>query len=253
MLFLHQKFQYRTLAGPFTIRRKISDCRVRRRFFGERWLTMRHALKVTTAYRNKWHPVWSEGGYYLCSELPMFYSENLELFNTIWLSLGQNYLDAVFRRVRSSVQNVTILNDFYGEFNVILTPRNVKNNEFTLKIRFFIDISWRYLKNLIGLINSDHLVIFKFRISKFGFELFCTTTDRLYFDLNFSSTFWNSSSIIKKNSNAFQSLNSSPLKWYEARLGPNFCVFGLHIWRKLSSALAGWRNKKDIFWSRCLD
>jgi len=39
----------------------------------------------------------------------------------------------------------------------------------TLKIGFFIDISWRFLKNLhcsIGLINSENLLIFKFRNSK---------------------------------------------------------------------------------------
>ena len=36
----------------------------------------------------------------------------------------------------------------------------------TLKIRFFIDISWRYLITLIGLINTGNLLIFKFRDSK---------------------------------------------------------------------------------------
>jgi len=36
----------------------------------------------------------------------------------------------------------------------------------TLKVRFFINISWRCLKALhcsIGLINSENLLIFKFR------------------------------------------------------------------------------------------
>ena len=44
----------------------------------------------------------------------------------------------------------------------------------TLKFGFFIDISWRYLKTFIALIdrhqfvviNSDNLLIFKFRNSK---------------------------------------------------------------------------------------
>ena len=37
---------------------------------------------------------------------------------------------------------------------------------------FFIDISWRCLKTLpvIGLINSDNLVIFKFRNSEFALK-----------------------------------------------------------------------------------
>jgi len=38
-----------------------------------------------------------------------------------------------------------------------------------LKIQFFIDISWRCLNLiLIGLINSNNLVIFKFGNSRFG-------------------------------------------------------------------------------------
>ena len=66
------------------------------------------------------------------------------------------------------------------ELHIILKHRNLKickhsifsiiyQNMFNgkLKIGFFIDISWRFLKTLfIGLINSDNLLIFKFRNSK---------------------------------------------------------------------------------------
>jgi len=39
-----------------------------------------------------------------------------------------------------------------------------------VKIMFFIDISWGFKTTLIGLINSDTLVIFKFRKSKFDLK-----------------------------------------------------------------------------------
>ena len=39
-----------------------------------------------------------------------------------------------------------------------------------MKIRFFIDISSRCIKNLIGLFNSDKLLIFKFGNLKFDLK-----------------------------------------------------------------------------------
>ena len=73
----------------------------------------------------------------------------------------------------------TVNDFFYSELHIILKLRNVKVGEHsilsiinknmlkrTLKIRFFIDKSWRCnSKN-----NSENLVFFKFRNSRFGYK-----------------------------------------------------------------------------------
>ena len=71
--------------------------------------------------------------------------------------------DAVFNRVRISVQNFTPkMIFFYGKLHIILKPRNVKNlrafaffqlQKWDIENPFFVDINWRCLKTLIALLD----------------------------------------------------------------------------------------------------